>query len=146
MDRGVPAYAGFWRRLAASLVDLLFVVAISALVATATGEPAFRATAIADGTDYEYSFTTTYWTNWVVFLYYFVLGAILRRTPGKWTLGLSVVRADDFGPCGILRHVGRTIGYALDVMTFFVGYLWIAFDRKMQAFHDKVSGTLVVLR
>lgn len=141
---GQPAYAGFWRRLAATLVDLVLVVSIAALVATATGEPAFRGTLDTQGSDREFSLTASGWTNWVLFLYYVVLGAILRRTPGKWTLGLEIVRADDGGPCSTLRHIGRTLGYVLDVMTFFIGYLWIAVDGRKQALHDKVSGTVVV--
>ena len=40
--------------------------------------------------------------------------------------------------------IGRYFGYLLSVIPFGLGLLWVAFDKKKQGWHDKMSGTIVV--
>ncbi|WP_229073718.1 RDD family protein [Actinoplanes sp. DH11] len=61
------------------------------------------------------------------------------RTPGMAVLGLRVVRADGRPvrwPAALVR--GVLLAY------FPVGALWLIVDRRRQAVHDKVAGTVVV--
>src|SRR3990167_9319672 len=67
-------------------------------------------------------------------------------TPGKKLLGIKIVK--DNGekltyPAAFIRWIGYMISAA--TMFFFgIGYLWIIWDKKKQALHDKIAGTVVV--
>jgi len=74
-------------------------------------------------------------------------GAVLWRlrgtTIGGTVFGLRVVRTDG-------REVDwttaclRALGCFLSLLPLGLGFLWIAFDRDRQAWHDKVAGTVVL--
>ena len=74
-------------------------------------------------------------------------GAVLWRlrgtTLGGTVFGLRVVRTDG-------REVDwttaclRALGCFLSLLPLGLGFLWIAFDRDRQAWHDKVAGTVVL--
>ena len=39
----------------------------------------------------------------------------------------------------------RTLGYAVSVFfVTFLGFLWALWDKKNQAWHDKIAGTVVI--
>jgi uncharacterized RDD family membrane protein YckC len=38
----------------------------------------------------------------------------------------------------------RGLGAAFSILVFFLGFLWIAWDRDKQGWHDKIAGTVVV--
>ena len=63
------------------------------------------------------------------------------QTPGKWVLGVRVMRKD-----GTRLTLGnallRQVGYWISAI-FCLGFLWILFDNKRQGFHDKLAGTIV---
>jgi uncharacterized RDD family membrane protein YckC len=63
------------------------------------------------------------------------------QTPGKRVLGLRVMRTD-----GTRLKLGnalrRQIGYWISAI-FFLGFVWILFDKRRQGFHDKLAGTIV---
>ena len=69
------------------------------------------------------------------------------RTPGKMLLGLQVYCANgtevSFG-IAFLRAVGYLISSLL--LTIPLGFIWAAFDKKKQAWHDKIAGTVVVIK
>lgn len=62
---------------------------------------------------------------------------------GKKLLGLKVTDENgnriSFG-----RANGRYWGKALSFITFFIGFLMVAFTKKKQGLHDVIAGTLVV--
>ncbi len=76
-------------------------------------------------------------------LYLSIFWFIVGYTPGKYLLGLKVIRTDGrklkFGRCLL-----RALGYSISGMFLFFGFLWIIFDRRRQAWHDKFAGTLVI--
>ena len=47
------------------------------------------------------------------------------------------------GP-GTGQWVIRYLAYYLSALVFFLGFLWVAFDRRKQGWHDKIAGTVVV--
>ena len=50
-------------------------------------------------------------------------------------------------PVGFWRGALREIvGKFLSGIAFYVGYVWIAFDRDKQGWHDKIAETYVVRR
>jgi uncharacterized RDD family membrane protein YckC len=69
------------------------------------------------------------------------------RTPGKAVLGLQVVNQRTGDIPGFWRMVLREIiGRFLSGLFFGFGYLWALLDKNGQAWHDKLSGTVVVKR
>jgi uncharacterized RDD family membrane protein YckC len=65
-------------------------------------------------------------------------------TPGKMLMGLRIVDADTHGPVPFGRLVLRMLGYLLSALPLFLGFVWVAFDKRKQGFHDKIARTLVL--
>ncbi len=64
-------------------------------------------------------------------------------TPGKGFLGLQVIRRDGTG----MSHGDaaiRTFSYVVSYFPLMLGFLWVAFDRNKQAWHDKIARTQVI--
>ena len=64
-------------------------------------------------------------------------------TVGGIVLNLKVVRLDA-QPVTITVGLVRALAAAFSVVVFFLGFLWIAWDKDKQAWHDKIAGTVVV--
>jgi uncharacterized RDD family membrane protein YckC len=65
------------------------------------------------------------------------------QTPGKMLLGLRVVQVT--GESMTFGHAFlRWTGYLISKIAVYLGFLWIAFDRRKQGWHDKIAGTVVV--
>jgi uncharacterized RDD family membrane protein YckC len=76
-------------------------------------------------------------------LYFAVFWSLVDYTPGKYLLGLRVVRVDG-RDLGFWRSVLRAVCYYLSALLFFMGFIWIIFDKKRQGLHDKIAGTVVI--
>ena len=42
------------------------------------------------------------------------------------------------------RLIARYFGYLVSSLPLFLGFAWIAIDRRKQALHDKIAGTRVI--
>jgi uncharacterized RDD family membrane protein YckC len=132
---GRAAYAGFWRRFAAYVVDYIVVFAGSAalvLIASVTG-------LLPDG--------APQWSA-IVLAGYFLYCTLLessssQATLGKRALGLTVtnVRGERIG---FGRAAIRFVAKLLSLFTLCIGYLLIAVTPRRQALHDLLAGTVVV--
>lgn len=68
-------------------------------------------------------------------------------TPGKWLLGEQVVEQRTGGYPGFWRMILReVIGKFVSGIFLGLGYFWAIWDKDNQAWHDKIAGTVVVLR
>ena len=66
-------------------------------------------------------------------------------TPGKWMLGICVVRQDTGVPVGFWRMALRqVIGQWVSAIVCYLGFIWALFDANRQGWHDKIAKTLVV--
>ena len=79
----------------------------------------------------------------ILFVYFWVANSI-GRSVGKVALGLRTVTVDEGTPPGWARGLLRTIGYGLSTVPLGLGFLWAAWDKHGQAWHDKMAGTIVV--
>jgi len=82
----------------------------------------------------------------LLFLLNFVLLAGLNgQSAGMRILGIRIARVDG-QPFGIgrafIRHI---IGYPLSMAVFALGFLWMMWDPRQQAWHDKLAKTIVVM-
>ena len=65
-------------------------------------------------------------------------------TPGKLAISAKIVDARTGGAASTGRLVGRYFAYLISALPFFIGFVWIAIDRRKQGWHDKIAGTMVV--
>jgi len=65
------------------------------------------------------------------------------QTPGKMLLKLRVVQPSG-EPIGFGTAFLRWVGYIISSAVVLIGFVWVVFDRKKQAWHDKIAGTVVV--
>ncbi len=140
-------YAGFWRRLAASLIDSLIFGLILGLMWLLLGWGAAPSTEVAPGSQvYDgaellrglaqnavFALVTVFF--WLRFL----------GTPGKLLLGCQVVDARTGAPLRTGQALLRYFAYFVSALPLGLGFLWIAFDKRKQGFHDKIAKTVVVL-
>jgi len=90
-------------------------------------------------------FPNTFIRPTLIGLFYFlVFLSIFSTTPGKALLGLKVIAAKKIDKMKVWRAIGRTLSYGVSFLTGGLGFLFIAFDKKKQGFHDKLAGTLVI--
>jgi uncharacterized RDD family membrane protein YckC len=131
--------AGFWIRFVALVIDGLIVgipggIIVTLLVAL-VGKDA---------------------TGVIIVLYgLFILAEIAYfvyfwSRPDGQTLGMKVfnlrVVKTDGSPLTVGGAIVRYVGYIVDSIIFGlpIGYLWAAFDKDKQAWHDKMAGTYVI--
>lgn len=135
-------YAGFWIRYAAASIDSIILSIVNIVVAVAvlvfTG-------GVSDGNN-TVAFNLVYYPIALTFNYaYFVI--LTRRmgsTLGKRALDLKVV-ASDYGEAGWKKIIIREVpGKLISALPLLIGYIWTGFDKKKQAFHDKIAGTFVI--
>lgn len=119
-----PAYAGFWMRLGAYLIDIVVLFIPLFILALVPGV----------------NFIAGLVGPWL----YFALQESSERqaTIGKRALNMYVTdlqgRRLTFG-----RATGRHFGRLLCVLTLGIGYLMVAFTERKQGLHDMVAATLV---
>ena len=66
-------------------------------------------------------------------------------TPGKWRLGIRVVKKETGQPAGFWRMALRqTVGQWVSAILCYLGFIWAAVDANRQGWHDKIAKTLVI--
>ena len=149
-------FAGFWRRLVAYLIDntiicivffVLFLIAMMAFfIGAASGESSDWITDLADPT----AISSTVIFIWLFFLvitigYFTYFHGATGRTPGKMLLGLQVI-GEDGTPLSFGIAFLRAVGYLVSGAILNIGFIWAAFDKRKQGWHDKIAGTVVIIR
>jgi uncharacterized RDD family membrane protein YckC len=163
------AYAGFWIRLAAYLIDLiplliisvvLFAPAFAVFFDTVRDMPfpergtmsaqeyrALQEQVMRQMNEAMAPFYPAYGLSQLLSIAYYVGFWTWRgQTPGMMLLGLRVARESDGTPPGLARAILRYVGYLVSGFVLFIGFIWIAFDSRKQGWHDKIAGTVVVRR
>jgi uncharacterized RDD family membrane protein YckC len=55
-----------------------------------------------------------------------------------------IVDAASGGAPTLARLVTRYLAYLVSALPLFLGFVWIAIDRRRQGWHDKIARTMVV--
>ena len=140
MNSGSARYAGFWRRLAAFILDSVLFGALTApLLYAVYGTAYFRFAAAQGGVDILV-------TKLLPFVLLIGFWSILGATPGKVLMDCRVVDAASGGPLSLRQAFLRAFGYLVSMLPLYLGFLWIAWDSRKQGFHDKIAGTVVLHR
>lgn len=111
--------AGFWERVCAAILDIVLIGVLVALTHTA---PFCLLVALA---------------------YFAGMWAWRGTSIGGILLKLQVVRTDA-RPLTFVVALVRGLAAAFSVVILFLGFLWIAWDKDKQGWHDKIAGTDVV--
>ncbi|HEY9147408.1 MAG TPA: RDD family protein [Gammaproteobacteria bacterium] len=143
-------YAGFWRRLAASLIDtlILFIVLSPLLFFFSRGayfpdlNPNGDILAQLAVIEFDWSYLLINDLLPMVLVIFFWVR--FRATPGKRLMECEVVDASTHANLRTGQSVLRYIGYFLSLLPLGLGFLWIIWDRKKRGFHDLLAHTVVL--
>lgn len=143
LDTGTVEYAGFWRRVLAVLIDSILILCVTMPLLGAIY-----------GWGYFLDESVSLIPGGAEFLIMYVLPALAtivfwktrQATPGKMLLSMKIVDAETGGPMSTGQSVGRYFAYFVSTLIFLLGYVWVAFDARKQSWHDKLAGTVVVVR
>ena len=134
-----PRYVGFWKRLLAFFIDTLILVTVFVTIAIAIYGRRYVQLASQGQT--------------LLFdvLVQFVLPAVAAilfwryrgATPGKMLVSARIVDAATLGAPSTGKLIGRYFAYIVSSI-FMLGFIWIAFDKRKQGWHDKLAGTVVI--
>ncbi len=131
---------GFWKRLVAFLIDTFILVIVSLPILFAIyGREYFGAS--KEG-------FAGFW-DFVVNVVLPAAAAILfwryrGATPGKMAISARIVDAKTLAAPSTGALVVRYFAYLVSALPLMLGFFWIGIDRKKQAFHDKIAGTVVI--
>lgn len=149
-------FAGFWRRFVAYMIDgfiisvvffiLMIVAAVAYFAGAMSGDGGAIMAKIADPAQMA-SFTLWMWVFSILMnmAYFTYFHGSTGRTPGKMLMGLQVISVDGT-PITFGIAFLRSVGYLVSSVVFCLGFIWIAFDKKKQGWHDKIAGTVVIIR
>ncbi len=84
------------------------------------------------------------WLSMAYFLIIIIAWLKFQTTPGKSLLGLKIVDFKTKQFPSKTQFALRSFGYLLAALPFFLGYVWIIFDKNNRGLHDYMSGTQVV--
>ncbi|WHZ20674.1 MAG: hypothetical protein OJF55_002823 [Rhodanobacteraceae bacterium] len=132
-------YAGFWIRLAASLIDTILLMLVTMpLLMWIYGWSYLADDRLIHG-------PAEIWISWVAPAVATVLfWRLWQATPGKAMLSLRVVDAESGETLSVGQAVARYLCYILSMLPLCLGFIWVAFDRRKQGWHDKIAQTVVV--
>jgi uncharacterized RDD family membrane protein YckC len=147
-NSGTLAYAGFWIRVGAKLLDgLILSVFIIPFVIY------FVFTGVAAGASNRPSDALAV-VQLLVQLGYLALNAVYSiffvgkygATPGKMACGLRIVAADG-SKISYLRATGRFFAEMLSGIICYIGYIIVGFDQpEKRALHDHICNTRVIYK
>jgi uncharacterized RDD family membrane protein YckC len=126
--------AGFWIRFGALLLDgLILGIPFAILVVIAAQ--------ISSG------LAVLVYVLWLVaYIAYpiYYEGGPQCATPGKKICGIKVIDMNGGGPIGYSRATVRFLMRIISGAVFYLGYLWMLWDKEKQCWHDKVANDVVV--
>jgi uncharacterized RDD family membrane protein YckC len=66
------------------------------------------------------------------------------QTPGMRMFGLRVVMDRDGGPVTLGPAILRLVGYWVDTVVLYLGFVWVLIDKRRRGWHDLIAGTVVI--
>jgi len=109
--------AGFWDRMGAGFLDVVLVCIAGAIVGP--------------------------FAPLVALAYFAGMWTWKQTTIGGIVLGLKVARLDG-QPVTFAVALVRGLAAGFSIFVLFLGFLWIAWDKDKQGWHDKIAGTIVL--
>lgn len=136
-------HAGFWRQMAALLLDSILIMSVAPVVGWMAFLMAMIVPMAMDARDgIMLAVIVASVAQWLVGVAYHALSdaSAKQATLGKLALGIKLV--DSSGACVSLKRA--TVRAMLQSPPFSIGYLLILLDRRKRGLHDLLTSTLVV--
>lgn len=135
-------YAGFWIRFVASIIDSVFlaILILVALYLTYGGEYFAMQQMESMG------ILNVFFSYFLPIIIVLVFWIYRSATPGKMILNIKIVDAKTGANLTPGQSVLRYIGYYISAIFFGFGFIWAAFDARKQAWHDKIAGTVCIIK
>lgn len=131
-------YAGIWRRLVATLID--FVLLLAFLI------PVYL---VIKGLPLTVAGVANHWAFNLVWLFSLVVfWATSGATPGKRLMNCKIVKINKDGTISDITWLTaglRVLACIVSAVPIFIGFIWIAFDKNRRAFHDLILSTSVII-
>ncbi len=142
---GAVQYAGFFRRLAAVLIDgLLLFILFSPLTRLLSGGSYFPVSDTRNHGLAEFDWSFLLLNDILPMLIIIFFWVRYRATPGKQLMECEVVDATTHDNLRIGQSFLRYIGYFISLLPLGLGFLWIIWDPKKRGFHDLLAHTVVL--
>ena len=137
---GPVEHVGFWKRVVAFFIDtfILLVVCVPLLLAI-YGREYFNPGRSGMAGIWDFVINVLLPAA-AALLFWRYRGA----TPGKMAISAKIVDARTGAAPSTGSLVVRYFAYIVSALPLMAGFLWIAFDRRKQGFHDKIAGTVVI--
>ena len=152
-------YAGFWKRVAAYILDAIILYIPGTLIQKMLGGDVAEATmkqaqqASPGDLHVLMAAMNQYYTTMmpavllvtaITWLYFaFCESSAWQATPGKLALGIRVTDMQG-ARISLPRALGRYPAKYLSAILFGIGFLMVAWTRRKQGLHDMIAGTLVL--
>ena len=139
---------GFFIRLLAYLIDSIILYFLDRLVLIATdrflgkGAVSFNTTDLM-GENLGYLLYYLAMSMLIGCFYFTYCHGVTGQTIGKWICGLKVVKKNGES-LGLGLAFLRWIGYWVSSFFLCFGFIWIAFSKQKQGWHDKIAGSYVI--
>ncbi len=147
-----PRYVGFWARFLAMFIDNLWVgIVLVAVLFAVYGQDLMTMAMMTPDASGEMMGAAAQGATGSVLVKLFLPAILIvgfwvwkSATPGKMVVSAKIVDAKTLGEPSAGQLIVRYVGYFISTFVFFLGFLWVAFDKRKQGWHDKIAGTLVI--
>lgn len=134
-----PPLASWSRRVGATLVDVLVLLALGLVGGIVAGIASVGSQSLGI-----LLIVLTYAGVFAFSAWQLVVQGRTGQTIGKKAVGIRLVRLRDGQPVGPGLSIGRYFVHLLDAYSLLLGYLWPLWDKKNQTFADKCLSTVVL--
>lgn len=143
---GEMQYVGFWARFVAYFLDSIllyfFIAAIFFAYFSFSNVDLFSGD-LSTFEESNFMFVSII-SNLLPMILILAFWRYRGATPGKMAFSAKIVDAQTGEPPSTGRLVVRFFAYIISALPFCLGFLWIAFDKRKQAWHDKLARTVVI--
>jgi uncharacterized RDD family membrane protein YckC len=119
-------YMGFWVRALATLIDSILLLVVYGIL--------FGVAGLSGLVVYVF----------IAILYPVLFIGLKGQTLGKMALGMQVVDTQGNVPGLGKAALREIVGKFLSGLAFYLGFLWIGWDREKRGWHDHIAGTFVI--
>lgn len=143
-------YAGFWRRFLAYFIDSFIMFILSLTLQRCFGRDPFIAFKVKSLEELQQMQTSAYGT--ITTLIGLAFGLVYSlifwvnyegATPGKRLLAIKITK-DDGAKITYAVSFIRWLSNFISAFALGLGYLWVLWDKRKQAWHDKIAKTVVI--
>ena len=134
-------YAGFWIRVAATIVDAFILIAITLPALTLIYGIGIWSD---DSAPFYRGFWDAFFSYALPIIFYVFFWVKFGATPGKMLFKLKIIDANSGNNISIAKALGRYFAQILSILPLLLGYIWVGIDKKKRSFHDILAGTIVI--